>query len=1510
MIFSTLNRSRFRSIRPVSRGYAPFTTSGPVSVAIAILLAIASAFPATAAHRSWINTVPNSGSFQSPSRWSGGAVPTASDSVGIFASGPPATISFTAHATTQDLYVGGTGVTYDLNGYTHQVANLIHGYSGSQYFNIKDGIVRVYTPGRTYIGFDGGYGDLRLTEGGQLDTASYMFVGPLGHPGLVTVSDPNSLLKVRGELFIGGGGDDFTLGGTGTVNVYNGADAELFDLGLGQAPYAEGFLNIHGTGSTVLVTDGQVNLAPYNGSTGVVTVAGGGFFGASELQAGTTVGASNSTIYVSNPGSQMIIGDRFVLGVYGTASLTVEDGGFLSLDGDATLGVFGNATNSSTVMATVTGANSVWNIGDTLRTGNDQSGSVGISIADGGELRCVEAEIGGPNTLISVAGANSRFTIDEKLSLGELLGNGSSIMLGSATVTVADGGTVSSQDVHISSGRDSFAPSRAIIGPGGHWVNSNDLFVSGYMEINGGELEVANILGGADGRISMNGGTITTGYLSELDLADGWSGTINVTQPNSAIQVTGTRTVGQDASLNTNGVVAVGILGPSGTLNVVNGGVVNSSGTVLVGRQHVEGTLNIAGGGIVNSRRGDVASYPSVPSYNPGKTHRAYVDGVGSQWNVIEALQVGGDAVNAELHVTGGGRVVSDTLTVGADNSYSFDYITHSLLSVTGLHSTVETQELTIGTNNPDDPGYATASVASFGKITVAGGIAISPYGKLTVANGSVSASTISLNGAGSRIEGYGILIGDVVNNGGTMAIDTPTSTVNHSAASFNIRNLPARIYSAGTPIISSFDSEGGTLTSTTGSAILVGNPSHQSGNIAGSQTTNLNLDLDLNGGVWQFAVTSDGNPVDLFMNGSFSNGGLVKTGAGTMKLTAATTTLSALSILDGTLSVSTGDYVHNGGAFVLNGGTVSARPVFELTGGAQATNISTVTIASTNYASLIIEQGSQLVNTSYGMLGDGSDATGTVVIRDPGSRWYCETALYVGDDGAGLLSVLNGGAVSSAAAYVGHHADGSAGVSISGAGSTWTTRGDVLHIGYAGVGEIRISEGGVVSSRIGSLASSGAASIGRATVTGAGSRWTNSAGLYVGQAGDGGLTIADGGQVTSAASSIGVTAGSVGSVTITGAGSQWTSGDVANFLVGEQGGGWLTIDNGGVLSTPNAYLGFGATGSGTAIVTGVGSTWDTRGSSLQIGRLGSGTLTVSNGGQVTSGDGFISSRPGPSSQGRATVTGVGSKWTNANGLSIGGNEDERAGPGTLTIADGGEVTAAGNLLVWNDGVLALHGGSIATGSLSMMPGATIEFELASAGNHPIVVDGAASLDGILNVSLRDSFTPTGGEAFDLLDWQTLTGAFSSVNLPALANGLQWNASQLYTTGILSISLPGDYNADGAVNAADYTVWRDGLGGATYTLSHYDQWKQNFGAVSPGIAAGMGAAGTSNLHAAVPEPSGMAITLIAIAACTTIARGFGRRERNSQAERLQSCDLAKWFQAASYDRRHENLIRD
>jgi len=49
-------------------------------------------------------------------------------------------------------------------------------------------------------------------------------------------------------------------------------------------------------------------------------------------------------------------------------------------------------------------------------------------------------------------------------------------------------------------------------------------------------------------------------------------------------------------------------------------------------------------------------------------------------------------------------------------------------------------------------------------------------------------------------------------------------------------------------------------------------------------------------------------------------------------------------------------------------------------------------------------------------------------------------------------------------------------------------------------------------------------------------------------------------------------------------------------------------------------------------------------------------------------------------------------------------------------------------------------------------------------------------------------------------------------------------------------TLPGDFNEDGRVDAADYVVWRKGLG-SIYTLTHYHVWRAHFGAAPAGEAA-------------------------------------------------------------------------
>jgi hypothetical protein len=87
----------------------------------------------------------------------------------------------------------------------------------------------------------------------------------------------------------------------------------------------------------------------------------------------------------------------------------------------------------------------------------------------------------------------------------------------------------------------------------------------------------------------------------------------------------------------------------------------------------------------------------------------------------------------------------------------------------------------------------------------------------------------------------------------------------------------------------------------------------------------------------------------------------------------------------------------------------------------------------------------------------------------------------------------------------------------------------------------------------------------------------------------------------------------------------------------------------------------------------------------------------------------------------------------------------------------------------------------------------------------------------------------------------------------------------------------GDYNGDGVVNAADYTVWRDHLG-QTFALqnrdpantgaisnSDYTSWKNNFG-----VGAGSGSLSGS----AVPEPTSLCLTFLG---ALMVGGGYCRR---------------------------------
>jgi hypothetical protein len=89
---------------------------------------------------------------------------------------------------------------------------------------------------------------------------------------------------------------------------------------------------------------------------------------------------------------------------------------------------------------------------------------------------------------------------------------------------------------------------------------------------------------------------------------------------------------------------------------------------------------------------------------------------------------------------------------------------------------------------------------------------------------------------------------------------------------------------------------------------------------------------------------------------------------------------------------------------------------------------------------------------------------------------------------------------------------------------------------------------------------------------------------------------------------------------------------------------------------------------------------------------------------------------------------------------------------------------------------------------------------------------------------------------------------------------------QLYELSLsVGAFLPGDFNFDGKVDAADYVVWRKGLG-TTHTPEDFDVWRGSFGAP---IGGGNWAGSKNN----VPEPAtGLLVVLEWLAA--TFCRPF------------------------------------
>jgi T5SS/PEP-CTERM-associated repeat protein len=567
-----------------------------------------------------------------------------------------------------------------------------------------------------------------------------------------------------------------------------------------------------------------------------------------------------------------------------------------------------------------------------------------------------------------------------------------------------------------------------------------------------------------------------------------------------------------------------------------------------------------------------------------------------------------------------------------------------------------------------------------------------------------------------------------------------------------------------------------------------------------------------------------------------------------------------------GTLSVADGGAVSNNVGYVAH--APDSEGYVTVSGeGSKWTSTGNLEVGRQGSGTLRIIDGGEVTGFNNQVGGSVSSTPGVgageVLVSGPGSTLSSEFNTHIGYRGTGTLTIENGGNVTDANAFIATFSSSTGTATVTGAGSTWTNT-DSINIGSSGDGTLVIEKGGTVTNTDGHIGPS-PGSIGAVTVQGAGSTWNMTGELFLGAQGTGSLTVKKGGSVSSNSGNIARAGGTPfgsASVTVNGAGSAWTN---ANELrIGNNGTGTLTVENGGAVSNTDAYIGTTPGSTGTVTVEGYGATWNVDGRLSVAGDAststsgGNGTLDINEGGTVT-----VTQDTAIFSNGIVRLQGGTLDTASVGFQGAGGQFLFTSGTLHVGIYNGNLLNQGGSLAPGHSAGLTTVVGSYtqqAAGDLDMEIGGLSAFD-----NDIVNVLGTASLGGELQLALINGFVPGAGQTFSIMQAANLMGAFSNVATgQRLATyddrgsfrvdygvGSLFNPNQIVLSSFVPNTLPGDFNDDGSVDAADYVMWRKlYLGPAAYTT-----WQEYFGRTAP-VEPGSGA------EATIAEPTAMALILV------------------------------------------------
>lgn len=532
------------------------------------------------------------------------------------------------------------------------------------------------------------------------------------------------------------------------------------------------------------------------------------------------------------------------------------------------------------------------------------------------------------------------------------------------------------------------------------------------------------------------------------------------------------------------------------------------------------------------------------------------------------------------------------------------------------------------------------------------------------------------------------------------------------------------------------------------------------------------------------FTVTTGGS---LNVSGSaapqqinLSQGGTATAGALTCPVVTVDGTGSSLQ-LSGPYAPAGADFlteltITNGGMFGCTTVDVTNNLSGTITGSGSLWNTSGMLYFG-KHVTLTIQNGGQL------SLGGTMTSDASLVEVQGTNSIVSAPVAFVGISGTGgaAIDVSQGGQVQSGSAFLGDNPAAPAFVSVHDPGSSWITQNAGLAIGAAGAGTLTVSNGGLVQVQ-GSPGANETFSVGFGTGPGgtvniqdSGTMLdANSGSVIVGQASSGQINISHNAVMNAGALTI-------GGANVTGVVKAFTGGTLS--LLGD-----VTINSGqfqlfsgaqaGQLATSQHLAIGGLNGrSGFMTVDGAGTIFSSAGLMI-VGESGSGFLTVTNGGQFVVDYASAGANPGT---GIITVTGTGSLLRVTTFLTAGGSLNSM-GPGTITVTNNGLAQVDDQFTVLPQGTINVGGGSINIGSSNAVAAGVLR---VSAGG---ALHDAGTVNGQILVGLGGIFYTGDNDGTALINggFELDSGAQLSMNVSGTNSSTGYDV--LDSTGTVSLA--------------------------------------------------------------------------------------------------------------------------